>query len=337
MAHFGSRREFLAGMAALGAEAVAMQSPGPSGIPMRPLGKTGDRVTIVGLGGWDAAVNKDEAYCVSLIQEAIDLGITLMDNAWEYHRGRAEEVMGKALSASSRRDKVFLMTKTCARDYQGFQQQFDEQLKRLQTDRVELLQFHSIQYPGDRDRIFDPERGALKAALEAQKAGKIRHLGFTGHMDPKEHLNMLAAPFPWATVQMPLNILDAHYLSFQTAVLPECRTRQIGVLGMKSLGAQNGRIPKDAQVDWKLCRRYALSLPVSSVICGLQTREEVRSLAELARTFKPLNNNDIRTLLSKTQSPAADGHIELYKDRKSGYGCSHHSAVLRSEGKPLFV
>ena len=327
-----TRREFLQLLAAvvpLGPEVLAMQRPGPAGIPLRPLGKSGAMISMVGLGGWDSVANKTDEEAIALMHEALDLGIAFWDNAWEYHNGRAEDVMGRALQGG-KREKVFLMTKVCARDYEGFKKHFDDSLRRLRTDRVDLLQFHSIQYAGDRERIFDPENGGLKAALEAKKAGKIRYLGFTGHMDPKEHLHMLAAPYEWDSVQMPLNVLDAHYLSFQQQVLPECRKRNIGVLGMKSLGAQQGRIPRDLKMDWEICRRYAMSLPVSAVVCGLQTREELRGLARLARDFKPLTNEDIEKVLVQSKGIAQDGSIEQYKNRRSYFGCSYHSAVLRS-------
>lgn len=326
-----SRRTFLqtlTGAVALGSETLAMQTPGPSGIPLRPLGKSGVSISIVGFGGWDCAANKTAEEGVRTLHEALDLGITFWDNCWEYHGGRAEEVMGRALEGGGRREKVFLMTKVCARDYTGFQRQFDESLRRLKTDHVDLLQFHAIQYEDDRQRIFDPANGALKAALEAKKAGKLRFLGFSGHMFPKSHLNMIDAPQEWTSVQMPLNIMDAHYLSFQKAVLPVCRERGIGVLGMKSLAGQDARIPRDLKIDWELCRRYAMSLPVSTTICGMQTLEEVRGMARIARDFKPLTQDDVAALLARSKDPAQDGHIEAYKDWKQGYGCSYQDKVL---------
>jgi uncharacterized protein len=328
-----SRREFLAtlaGVVALGAETLAMQTPGPAGIPLRPLGSTGASIPIVGYGGWDSVAGKTDAESITLMHEAIDLGITFWDNAWEYHDGRAEEVMGKAFDSAARRDKVFLMTKACARDYAGFQRQFDDSLRRLRTDHVDLLQFHAIQYDGDPERVCDPERGGLKAALEARKAGKLRFLGFSGHMDPQVHLRMLAK-HDWNSVQMPLNVLDAHYLSFEKTVVPEARRRGIGVLGMKSLGGQDARIPRDLGLSVELCRRYAMSLPVSTTICGMQNRDELRQMAEIARGFTPLTTGEIERLLVGSRAQAADGHIEAYKNRKGGYGCSYHADVLKTE------
>jgi predicted aldo/keto reductase-like oxidoreductase len=284
----------------------------------------------VGYGGWDCVIGDSEADCIARLHEAIDLGITFMDNAWEYNEGRSEEFMGKALAAPGRRDQVFLMTKVCARDYTGAKRQIEESLRRLRTDRVDLLQFHAIQYADDPERVFDPERGGMKAALEAKAAGKVRFLGFSGHRDPQTHLRMIGM-HPWDTVQMPLNLLDAQYRSFEKTVLPVCREKGIGALGMKSLAGQDARLPRDVKVDWELCRRYAMSLPVSTTICGMQTREEMRGMARIARGFKPLSAADVEELLGASKTAAADGRIEEYKDPKSGYGCSYQDAVLKAE------
>lgn len=326
-----TRRQFLetlAGVVALGSHALAMQQPGPAGIPVRPLGRTGVTVPLVAYGGWDSVVGKSESESIALMHEALDLGITFWDNAWEYHDGRAEEVMGRAFDSPGRRDKVFLMTKVCARDYEGARRQIDESMRRLRTDRLDLLQFHAIQYEGDGERIFDPERGARRAVLEAQKAGKVRFVGFSGHMDPQTHLGMIGMTDAWDTVQMPLNVLDAHYLSFEQRVLPVCRDKRIGVLGMKSLAGQNGRIARDLKVSAELCRRYAMSLPISSLVCGMQTRDQVRQMAGIARDFTPLTRDQVQELLTASRGAAGDGHIEIYKDFKSGYGCSYHARAL---------
>jgi aryl-alcohol dehydrogenase-like predicted oxidoreductase len=317
---------------AFGGQVRAMQSAGPSGIPLRPLGKTGASVSIVGFGGWDAGVHDSDDKGVALLHEALDGGISFWDNAWEYNKGRSETVMGKALDGSSRRGKVFLMTKVCARDYEGVRRQIDESLGRLRTDHVDLLQFHAIQYEGDADRIFDPDRGGLKAVLEARTAGKLRFIGFSGHRDPKIHLDMIGRPHAWDTVQMPLNLLDAHYRSFEQAVLPVCREKAIGVLGMKSLAGQNGRLARELNVGWELCRRYAMSLPVSCVICGMQSREEVQGMIRIARDFTPLTQAEVRRLLDTSRGVAEQGTVEAYKDPKSFYGCSWHSSVLKGNG-----
>jgi uncharacterized protein len=338
-----SRRQFLAALAgavAFSHEAMAMQQPSANGIPVRKLGKSGVQVSIVAIGGYDFVVNKTDDEGVRLLHEALDGGITFWDNAWEYNDGRSEEVMGKAFDSPSRRDRVYLMTKVCGRDYVAAKRHIEDSLRRLRTDRIDLLQFHSLQYPGDQERIMDPENGAVRAALEAQQAGKVIRLGFTGHQRPDVHLGMLKTDFDWVSVQMPLNILDAHYLSFEKQVLPVCRSRDIGVLGMKSLAAQNARIVRDLKVDWELCRRYALSLPVSSLVCGVQTIEQLRSLLRLAQNFKPLGDDDIQRLLSTSRNPSQDGHIEQYKNPQSGYGCSYHSRILEgrtaAHGEPAY-
>lgn len=330
-----SRRQFLGALAAAvaaGPQTLAMQQPGPAGIPLRPLGRTGVSVPIIGYGGWHSVAGKTEAESIQLMHEAIDVGITFWDNAWEYHRGLAEEVMGKAFDTPGRRQKVFLMTKVCARDYAGFQRQFEESLRRLRTDHVDLLQFHAIQYPGDPEQVFDPEKGGLRAALEARRAGKLRYLGFSGHMYTEAHLKMLSLPHEWDTVQMPLNLLDAHYSSFQKTVLPECQRKGIGVLGMKSLGGgQTPPIPREVGVDPELCRRYALSLPVSSLVCGILNREQLQQMARIARDFKPLTDEQTRELLAKSAGPAREGQFEQYKNPRSGYGCSWQDQI-RAQG-----
>jgi predicted aldo/keto reductase-like oxidoreductase len=166
--------------------------------------------------------------------------------------------------------------------------------------------------------------------LEARKAGKLRFIGFSGHRDPQTHLEMIGRGHAWDTVQMPLNLLDVHYRSFEKLVLPVCREKGIGVLGMKSLAGQDARLPRDLPVSWELCRRYALSLPVSTVICGMQTREEVQGMIRVASGFTPLTSEDVERLLAASRAPAQDGRIEVYKDPTSGYGCSYHSRVLKA-------
>jgi aryl-alcohol dehydrogenase-like predicted oxidoreductase len=329
----GSRREFLQTLLAVTAfapEVRAMQKSGPAGLPLRPLGQTGVSLPIVGLGGWDSVANKSDAEGIALMHEALDSGVTFFDNCWEYHDGRAEDVMGRALQSAGRRDQVFLMTKVCARDEAGFRKHFDDSLRRLRTDHVDLLLFHALQYPGDRERICDPQGGALKAALAARQAGKVRFLGFSGHMYPEVHLGMLEEPQAWDAVLMPVNVLDAHYRSFEKSVLPACRARGIGALGMKSLCAQDGRLPREAGISWELCRRYALSLPITALVCGIQTREQLRGLLRVVRGFEPLAPADVESVLKTAAAPARHGRIEAYKDPASGFGCKHHSALLKA-------
>jgi uncharacterized protein len=328
-----SRRQFvkklMAGIAMTPA-ILSQQAYSSAGIPTRPLGKTGERVSIIGYGGWDFIQKKTEIESIRHLHEAVDGGITFMDNAWEYNRGKSEEVMGKALSQGGYRKKVFLMTKVCARDYKTGVAQISESLQRLQTDHVDLLQVHSIQYPGDPQRVFDPENGVMKAILEAKKAGKTKYIGFSGHMFPEMHLEMINnMSMDWDAVQLPLNILDAQYNSFQKQVLPLLNQKGIAPLGMKSLGAQNGRIAGDLNISADLCRRYTMSLPVATTICGIQTFEELREDLARAQNFKPLTEDDINRMLDLSKVAASNGHIEAYKDMTKGFGCSHHSKVLR--------
>jgi uncharacterized protein len=330
MASEFSRREFIktlmAGVA-MGPVVLDFQRSKPGGIPTRPLGKTGEHISILGYGGWDTAV-PEENVSIKMIHEAIEAGVTFFDNAWEYNDGRSEEIVGKALAQNGYRKKAFVMTKVCARDYEGAKKHIEDSLRRLRTDHVDLLQFHSVQYEGDPQRILDPEKGAMRAVLEAKKAGKLRYIGFSGHMYPEMHLEMIDL-YDWDAVQLPLNILDAHYNSFQKKVLPVLNRKNIGALGMKSLAGQNARLSRELNVPVKLCRKYAMSLPVSTLICGVQKPEELRSDLEIARNFKPLNEDEINELLDTSREPSKDGHIEQYKNPHSGFGCSWHSRVLR--------
>lgn len=330
-----SRREFIQTLMTgvlLGPVVLKTQASALSGIPTRAFGKTGENISIVGFGGWDLGFI-DEKLAIRMMHEGIDNGITFIDNAWEYNRGRSEEVVGKGLKEGNLRNKVFLMTKVCARDYEGAKRHLEDGLKRLQTDRIDLVQLHSIQYDGDRERIMDPDNGALKALLEGKKEGKLRYIGFTGHRDPKIHLDMLNAPFEWNSVQMPLNIMDAHYNSFQKQVLPVANQREIAALGMKSLVGGFDRISSKVHVSAELCRRYSLSLPVSSLICGMQNLEEMHMMINIARDFKPLTEEGINELLDKAALAAKNGEAEYYKDSNRGYGCSYHTRVLNEEQK----
>ncbi len=328
-----SRRDFIQTLMTgvlLGPIVLKTQAASPSGLPTRALGKTGEQVSIVGFGGWDLGYI-DEKLAIRMMHEGIDQGITFIDNAWEYNRGRSEEVVGKALKQGNLRDKVFLMTKVCARDYEGAKRHLEDALSRMNTEMIDLVQLHSIQYDGDRERVFDPENGALKALIEGRKEGKLRHIGFTGHRDPQIHLNMLKMDFEWDAVQLPLNVLDAHYNSFQKRVLPVLNERNIAALAMKSLAGGFARISGGIKVSAELCRRYALSLPVSTLVSGMQTMDEMNMMINIARDFKPLTEGQINELLDKSKTHATTADQEAYKDPKSGYGCSYHSQVLRAE------
>jgi len=314
------RRDFLKASlaslatAAVGPSVLAEQRESPAGIPTRPLGRAGERVSIIGLGGYDIGV-PEEKLAIDIVHEAIDEGITFFDNAWDYHDGGSEEVVGKALSTGGRRDKVFLMTKDCARDYKGSRQHLEDSLRRLKTDRVDLWQFHEIDWDVDPDWIFD--RGALKYAIEARKAGKVRYIGFTGHRSIANQLKMISKPFKWDTAQMPINIPDAHYRSFQKNVLPECCRHKISVIGMKGLGGGGG-IPRGLRMPAEVCRRYSLSLPISTLVCGIRSRKDLLQDVAMARSFKPISEEELQALRAKTKVIGSDGRLEGYKRKEFG-------------------
>lgn len=301
-------------MPALGAENVIIEDDKLDGeMIYRALGKTGERVSAVGLGGYHIGKIKDEAESVKLIRTAIDRGMTFMDNCWDYHEGASEIRMGKALK-NGYRSKVFLMTKIDGRDKQSAAKQIDESLLRLQTDRVDLMQFHEIIRLEDPDRIFAPG-GAAEAVTEARKAGKIRFVGFTGHKDPIVHLRMMeiaaANNFKFDAVQMPLNVMDAHFRSFEKQVLPALTKDGIGVLGMKSLG--DPFILESKTVTAIECLHYSLNLPTSTVITGIETTEILNQAFEAVRTFKPMTKVQTAALLAKTAEAAKTGKFERFK------------------------
>lgn len=279
----------------------------------RTLGRTKEKVSAIGLGGHHIGRPKDEQEGIKIIQSAIDRGINFMDNCWDYHNGGSEIRMGKALQ-NGYREKVFLMSKIDGRTKQAAQQQIDESLKRLQVDRIDLMQHHEVLRMEDPDRIFAPG-GAQEAMLEAQKAGKIRYIGFTGHKDPLVHLRMLdiAAQnnFRFDAVQMPLNVMDAHFRSFEREVLPRLVKDEIGVLGMKSMG--DPYILKSNTVKPIECLHYAMNLPVSTVITGMENMALLDQAFEAVRTFQPMDRAQVAALLERTRSAAAKGQYELYK------------------------
>jgi predicted aldo/keto reductase-like oxidoreductase len=320
-----SRREFLqasaAGLAAAGMGLAADDArKNDSGIPLRPLGKTGETVTIIGLGGFHST-SGTEADSLRLIQKAVHEGITFLDNAWDYHDGLAEERMGKALADGKLRDKVFLMTKCCGRTAQDAQTGLEESLRRLKTDHLDLWQFHEIIYDNDPDWIFAPG-GAFEYAIKAKEQGKIRHLGFTGHKDPAIHLKMLSKPYEWATVQMPLNVMDAHFRSFQHHVLPELVRRGIGPIGMKSLGG-NGHIVDTAGVPVEDALRYVLSLPISTLVSGIDSEKVLDQNLKIVRDFRPMTAEEKASIEAKTTKLAGDGRFELFKSSKVYDGKVH--------------
>src|ERR1041384_8310858 len=280
----------------------------------RELGSTGERVSAIGLGGWHLALKHvDEPLAIKLVRTAIDRGMTFMDNCWDYNEGASEIRMGKALR-DGYRERVFLMTKIDGRTKEEATKQLDESLRRMQVDHIDLVQHHEILRFEDPHRIFD-DKGANAALLEAREAGKIRFIGFTGHKDPRIHLYMLEVAkengFQFDTVQMPLNVMDAHYRSFEKLVLPELVQQNIGVLAMKTLA--NGTILESKTVTAIECLQYAMNLPASVVITGCESLEDLEQALTAARTFKPMIDEQVRSLLSKTKQAAARGEFELFK------------------------
>ncbi|QMS90474.1 aldo/keto reductase [Nostoc edaphicum CCNP1411] len=285
-----------------------------SEMPYRVLGNTGEKVSAIGLGGWHIGLKHiDEQLAIRIVRTAIDRGINFMDNSWDYNGGVSEIRMGKALR-DRYRDKAFLMTKIDGRSKQEAARQLDESLQRLQVDYIDLVQHHEIIRYEDPHRIFDKE-GANAALIEAREAGKLRYIGFTGHKDPHIHLHTLEVAatygFKFDTVQMPLNVMDAHYRSFAKLVLPELVKQNIGVLGMKSLA--NGILLKSNTVTPIECLHYALNLPTSVVITGIDSMEILEQAFEAVRTFQPMNDEQVRSLLAKTAEVASSGEFEPFK------------------------
>ena len=305
-----------------------------AGMPYRTLGRTGERVSAIGLGGWHLSLPQvDEPLSLRLVRTAIDRGISFMDNSWDYNEGKSETRMGRALR-DGYREKVFLMSKIDGRSKQEAARQLDESLRRLQTDRLDLVQHHEILRYEDPHRIFD-EDGANAALLEARQAGKLRYIGFTGHKDPHIHLYMLEVArqhgFAFDTVQMPLNVMDAHYRSFGRLVLPELVKQQIGVLGMKPMA--NGIILKSKTASAAECLRYALNLPTSVVITGCDSMDVLEQALEVARTFRPMVDAEVAALLARTAQAAATGEFEPFKTTSIFDSTASHPEWLGEESE----
>ncbi len=283
----------------------------------RVLGRTGERVSLIGLGGFHIGKQANEQESIRIIRTAIDRGVTFMDNCWDYNEGTSEVRMGKALR-DGYRAKVFLMTKIDGRSKTAAARQIDESLLRLQTDHLDLVQFHEIIRLEDPDRVFAPG-GALEAALAARQAGKVRHIGFTGHKDPMVHLRMLETArrhnFHFDTVQMPVNVMDAHFRSFQRQVLPVLLQQKIGVLAMKTFGDHFilDHIVKSGTATPTQLLHYSMSQPVSVVITGIDNIAVLEQALEAVRTFQPMTGDQKMALLARTAIPAADGKYELFK------------------------
>lgn len=326
--HVNHRRSFLqsslAAGAALGLTADLSADDGDGkGLPTRPLGKTGERVSIICLGGWHIRAVKDDDESIKIMHTALDNGLTFFDNAWDYHDGGSEEIMGKALAQGGYRKKCFLMTKNCGRDAKVVRQHLEDSLRRLKTDAIDLMQFHEINYDNDPEWIV--EKGGLGVLIEAKKAGKIRYLGFTGHKDPRIHLAMMKV-HAWDTVQMPINVCDWHYRSFVKEVVPEANRRGIGVIGMKSLGGGSdgkGRLVTAGVCSAEEARVYALSQPISSLVVGIDSMKILEQDLAMARAFKPLDETAMNRLLAKVKPHAGDGRHERFKSTQLFDGPFH--------------
>ncbi len=350
------RRDFLSGIAVTGlacsltgqgwADGQKSQSSDAAKLPhissagtrkgdmlYRELGKTGVQVSAIGLGGFhigQPALQENDA--INLIHSAIDQGITFLDNSWDYNNGESEVRMGKALSQGGYRQKVVLMTKLDGRTKEEAVKQIDTSLKRLQTDHLDVLQHHEVIRYEDPNRIF-AEGGAMEAVLEAKKVGKVRFIGFTGHKDPHIHLYMLEVAqkhgFHFDTVQMPLNVMDAHFRSFGKLVVPQAVKEGIAVLGMKSMG--DSVILKSNTVTPTECLHYALNLPTSVVVTGIDKPEILKQAIEAAKSFQPMNEQQVAAILVKTKDLAMSGKYELFKTSSHFDSTAKHPEWLGGE------
>ncbi len=304
-----------------------------NGIPYRTLGHTGEKLSCIGMGGFHLG-KKDisESDAIKLVHSGIDQGINFMDNCWDYNKGISEERMGKALKDGGYRQRVFLMTKIDGRTKEAAAKQIDESLKRLQTDHVDLLQFHEVIRYEDPDRIF-AQGGAIEAFQDAKKAGKTRYIGFTGHKDPHIHLYMLEVAdkhgFRFDSVQMPINLMDAHYRSFGKLVLPELNKRNVGVLAMKSMG--DTVILKSKLVSGLECLYYSLNQPATVVVTGIDKPEILAQAIQAARTFQNVSKEELNALLAKTKDAAANGQWELFKTSNHFDGTAQNVEWLGGE------
>ena len=307
-----NRRKFLQSAAALAATHHALDSyaapPGTgTGIALRPLGKTGEKVSMIGVGGGDLGAVREDKTALRMMDRAIELGATFIDTAWAYQDGLSEERIGKAVSAPNKRQKVFLMTKVAARDAAGAQKQLEDSLRRLRTDVIDLWQFHDLPNFEEVETIFGPG-GAMEVAQKARKEGKIRYLGFTGHTDPAVHLDMLER-HDWDAVMMTLNVVDAHWHSFQNQVLPRALEKNIGVLAFKTLSKGRSTLRAHTVSEGL---RYVWSLPVSVLISGMDRMDFLETNLEQAMQFQPMSAAEKKALLARVK-PFAGPDVEYYK------------------------
>ena len=308
-----TRRDFIKqtalGLYAVHAAGRALVASAQADIPTRPLGRTGVHVSMLGLGGHHIGRIRDDNQSIRLIRKAVDRGVTFLDNAWEYHNGRSEELMGKAL-AGGYRARAFLMTKHHGRDKKTAMEHLEDSLRRLRTDVIDLWQFHEVVYEDDPEMIF-AVGGGIEAADLAKKQGKVRFIGFTGHRDPVLHLKMLAYGYPWDAVQMPMNVFDPHFKSFQKNVLPILVRRNIGVIAMKTLAS--GHVLRANVVTPKQALDYIWSQPVSTIVSGMDSEQLLETNAGLAGAFKPIGRTEELRLLARTKDAGMTGDYEPFK------------------------
>jgi len=301
-----------------------------AGIPLRPFGRTGEEVTAIGLGGYHLGILKDDAEAVRLVHEAIDSGITFMDNAWEYHDGRSEELMGRAIA--DRRQEVFLMSKVCThgRDRHEAMRQLEDSLRRLKTDYLDLWQIHEVVYQNDPELHF-AQGGVIEALEQAKQEGKVRFIGFTGHKSAEIHLKMLSYEYPFDACQMPLNALDGTFRSFEQKVLPELERQSIAAIGMKSMGGSAAMV-KAGVLTAEEALRYAMSLPVATTVSGFLSSATLQQNLSVARNFQPMTADEMQSLRSRCSQAGADGRYELYK-----VTAKHEGPIGRAQhGFPTF-
>jgi aryl-alcohol dehydrogenase-like predicted oxidoreductase len=310
--------------AALAAGSLPAEQAQSNGMIYRPFGRSGEKVSAIGLGGYHIGVPDQESESIRIIRTAVDRGINFLDNCWDYHDGESEVRMGKALR-DGYRQKVFLMTKFDGRTKESAAKQIDESLRRLQTDHLDLIQFHENIRMNDPDRFF-AKGGCVEAVVEAKKAGKVRFIGFTGHKDPQIHLKMLATAdahgFRFDSAQMPLNVLDAQFRSFAHLVVPKLVEKQMAVLAMKPLAS--GAIPQAGLVTATECLHYSLNLPTTVVINGCDSMDRLEQALEAARSFKPLTSSQVSALLEKTREASLSGRYERFKTSTDFDGTASH-------------
>ena len=299
-------------------------------MPRRKLGNTGVEVSLLGLGGYHIGVQKDEAESIRIIRRALDLGVTFLDNCWDYNDGKSEERMGKALR-DGYREKAFLMTKLDGRTKESAGEQLEQSLKRLQVDVIDLVQVHENIRMTDAERVFG-SGGAIEALMQAKKDGKLKYIGFTGHTDPAIHLHMIEVAaskgFTFDTVQMPINVMDAHYQSFEKRVIPVAQSKGMGILGMKPMGS--GLILESRAVTARECLLYAMSRPVSVTITGCDSMGVLEQALDAALRFEAPSDADVGAILAKTEPISQDGKYEQFKTTERFDGTSKNPKWLET-------